>query len=123
MERPHRVPLSNAAIEVLERPRSIDDGSGWVFPSPLRPGAPLSENTLTDVLKRVGLHDRATVHGFRSSFRVWAAECTSASHAAMELSLAHTVGSSVERAYMRSDLLEQRRTLMQQWAEFLTMTS
>ena len=73
--------------------------------------------TLTKILRTVGLAERATVHGFRSSFRDWAAECTSATYAAMELSLAHHVGNAVERAYARSDLLEQRRTLMDQWGE------
>ena len=80
----------------------------------------MSENTLGKVLKSAGLHSRTTAHGFRSSFRIWAQENTNASHAAMELALAHSVGSAVEQAYMRSDLLEQRRTLMQQWADFLS---
>ncbi|MDE2686478.1 MAG: tyrosine-type recombinase/integrase [Chloroflexota bacterium] len=118
--RSHRVPLSDSALEVLGAAASIYDGSGLVFPSPVRPGQPLSDMTLTKILRDSRLADRATVHGFRSSFRIWAEECSSASHAAMELSLAHAVGSAVEQAYMRSDLLEQRRTLMQQWANFLT---
>ena len=67
----------------------------------------------------VSLAERATVHGFRSSVRDWAAECTSAPHAVMELALAHSVGSSVERAYARSDMIEKRRVLMQQWADFM----
>ena len=121
----HRVPLSDAAIAVLERAKGIGDGAGLIFPSPspLKPGKALSENTLTKLLKQVDLHDRATVHGFRSSFRVWAAECTTASHAAMEISLAHSVGSSIEQAYARTDLLGQRRELMQQWADYLVKPS
>ena len=59
------------------------------------------------------------MHGFRSGFRDWAAECTNAPHAVMELSLAHSVGSAVEAAYARSTLLEKRRALMEQWAEYL----
>ena len=117
--KPHRVPLSDSTLEVLGAAASIYDGSGLVFPSPVRPGRPLSDMTLTKILRDNRLADRATVHGFRSSFRVWAEERTSASHAAMELSLAHAVGSAVEQAYMRSDLLEQRRELMQQWADYL----
>ena len=105
---------------MLERARELDDGKGLVFPSPLRPGKPLSDMTLTKVLRATGLAARATVHGFRSSFRVWASECTNADHAVMELSLAHAVGSAVEQAYARSDLLEKRRRLMQRWAEFAT---
>ena len=115
----HRQPLSDAAMAVLEQAREIRDGSGLVFPSPARPGRPLSDMAMTKLLRDVGLADRATVHGFRSSFRDWAAECTDAPHAVMELCLAHAVGDSTERAYARSDLLEKRRALMQQWADFV----
>ena len=115
----HRVPLCGRALEILEEARAIDDGSGLVFPSPAQPGRPLSDMTLTTVLRRIGVADRATVHGFRSSFRDFAAECTNAKHAVMELSLAHAVGNAVEEAYARSDLLEHRRRLMEQWATYL----
>lgn len=117
--KPHRVPLSDSTLEVLGAAAAIYDRSGLAFPSPVSPGRPLSDMTLTKILRDNRLADRATVHGFRSSFRVWAEERTSASHAAMELALAHAVGSAVEQAYMRSDLLEQRRELMQQWADYL----
>lgn len=110
----HRVPLSNAALTVLERVRSLRDESGLIFPSPSRPRHPMSDMTLTKVLRDTGLAERATVHGFRSSFRTWASEQTDAPHAVMELSLAHTVGTAVEQAYARSDLLARRRKLMQQ---------
>ena len=115
----HRVPLSHAAVDVLERARPLRDKSRLIFPSSVKPGHPMSDMTLTQVLRKTGLAHRATVHGFRSAFRDWAAECTSAPHAVMELSLAHTVGSSVEQAYARSDLIEKRRVLMQTWADFL----
>ena len=114
----HRVPLSEAAIAALEEAAPLRDESGLVFPSPVG-GRQLSDMTLTKILRTVGLAERATVHGFRSSFRDWAAECTSATYAAMELSLAHHIGNAVERAYARSDLLEQRRALMDQWAEYV----
>ena len=81
---------------------------------------PMSDMTLTKVLRTTGLAERATVHGFRSTFRDWAAECTNAPHAVMELSLAHAVGSSVEQAYARSDLIAKRRALMEQWGSFVT---
>ena len=119
----HRVPLSDAAMELLEQAQSLDDGSGLIFPSPVREGQPLSDMSLTQVLRKTDLADRATVHGFRSSFRDWAAENTNAPHAVMELALAHAVGSSVEQAYARSDLLSKRRALMTRWADFLTSTS
>ncbi len=116
----HRVPLSDAALAVLDRARTLRDSSGLIFPSPQRPGRPLSDMSLTKLLRDTGLADRTTVHGFRTSFRTWASEKTDAEHAVMELSLAHTVGSSVERSYARSDLLAKRRELMASWATFLT---
>ena len=118
----HRVPLSTAALNALTRAMEIRDGSDLVFPSPRRSGQPLSDMTLTKVLRDTGLAHLATVHGFRSTFRDWASENTTASHAAMELSLAHRVGSAVEQAYARSDLLEQRRELMDAWGEFASGT-
>ena len=116
----HRQPLSDAALEVLEQARPLRDESALVFPSPTRPGRPLSDMAMTKLLRDVGLAGRATVHGFRSSFRDWASERTDAAHATMELCLAHAVGDSTERAYARSDLLSKRRDLMQQWADYVT---
>ena len=113
----HRVPLSDAALAVLERARALDDGSGLIFPSPLNAGRPLSNMTLTKVLRDQGLADRATVHGFRSAFRDWCAE-TGKPREIAEAALAHTVG-GVEGAYFRSDLLARRRVLMDQWDAFL----
>ena len=94
-----------------------EDEDGLVFPSPLG-GRQLSDMTLTKVLRTTGLAERTTAHGFRSSFRDWAAECAGASWAVMEKALSHYVGSAVERAYARSDLFEQRRELMQAWADY-----
>ena len=116
----HRVPLSCAASTVLEQADLLRDGSGLIFPSPARPGLPMSDMTLTKVLRTTGLAGRATVHGFRSTFRDWAAECTNSPHAVMELSLAHAVGSSVEQAYARSDLIAKRRALMDEWGGFVS---
>ncbi len=116
----HRVPLSDTALAVQERVRSLRDESDLIFPSPARPRRPMSDMTLTKVMRDTGLAARATVHGFRSSFRTWASEQTDAPHAVMELSLAHAVGTAVEQAYARSDLLARRRKLMQQWADFLS---
>ena len=115
----HRVPLSPRATAILAEAQSIRDGSDLVFPSPLRPGRPMSDMTLMKLLRDLGFAERTTVHGFRSSFRDWAAERTNAPHAVMELSLAHAVGSAVESAYARSTLIERRRALMEQWATYL----
>ena len=114
----HRVPLSDAALAVLEQARPLQDGSDLIFPSPVRRGRPLSDMSLTKVLRDTGLAKRATVHGFRSSFRDWCAE-TGKPREIAEAALAHTVG-GVEGAYFRSDLFERRRLLMQQWAAFLS---
>ena len=114
----HRVPLSDAALTVLEQARALDDGSGLVFPSPVRSGCRMSNMTLTKVLRDAGLADRATVHGFRSSFRDWCAE-TGKPREIAEAALAHIVG-GVEGAYFRSDLFERRRRLMDSWAAYLS---
>lgn len=113
----HRVPLSDAALAVLERARAMDDGSGLIFPSPVRRGRPLSDMSLTKLLRDRGLAERGTVHGFRSAFRDWCADAGKPREVA-EAALAHTVG-GVEGAYFRSDLLQRRRALMDQWAAFL----
>ena len=117
--REHRQPLSQQAVAVLEQARSLRV-SDLVFPSPVRKGRELSNMSLTKILRDNGLADRAVVHGFRSSFRSWASECTSADFATAELCLGHHVGSAVERSYRRSDLLEKRARLLQSWANYIT---
>ena len=116
----HRVPLSRAALEVLSRARELHDGSDLVFPSPRRPGEPLSDMTLTKVLRDTGLAHLATVHGFRSTFRDWGSDTEAESDSVLELALAHRPGNEVERAYARSDRLELRRPVMEAWGEFVT---
>ena len=115
----HRVPLSSQAMDVLEEARPLRDESGLVFPSPLRPGSPMSDMTLTKVLRSTGLAEQATVHGFRSSFKNWTLEETDTPWAVSESALAHILGNSTEQAYARTDLFERRRALMQQWADYL----
>ena len=120
-DREHRVPLSDAAIAVLEEARGLrEKGSDLVFPAAVNARKPMKDGRLMQVLRNTGLAERASVHGFRTSFRTWAAECTNADHAVMELCLAHKVGSAVERSYARTDLFEKRRVLMQQWADYAT---
>lgn len=116
---PHRVPLSDQALDVLKVAKSLRDDSDLAFPSPINRGAPLSNVTLNNLLKKAGFTPITTIHGFRASFRTWAEERTDASWAACEAALAHRVGGPVARAYIRSDLLEERRELMQKWADFL----
>lgn len=116
----HHVPLSDEAVRVLDRARGLEDGSGFVFPSPRKKGEALSVVTLTWLLDTAGLLDQTVVHGFRSSFRTWSEEQTTADFAVKEQALAHQVGSAVERAYTRTDLLAKRRVLMQRWSDYLT---
>ena len=115
----HRVPLSEASMAVLDKAKDNHDGSDLVFPSPLKPGHPLSNMTLTKILRDVGLADRATVHGFRASFRTWALEETDTPWAVCEAALAHSLGDSTQQAYIRGDAFAKRRKLMDQWAEYL----
>ncbi len=117
----HRVPLSDAALAVLEQAQILRDGSDLIFPSSVKRGRPLSDMALTKVLRTTGLAKLTTIHGLRSSYRDFASECTNAPHAVMELSLAHKVGPAVEQAYARSDLLAKRRQLAEQWATYVTV--
>ena len=113
----HRVPLSRQALAVLDAARGLNDSSDLVFPSPLKPGYPLSWQTLLKLLRTNELD--CTVHGFRSSFKTWAIEATTTPWAVGEAALAHVVGNSTEAAYVRGDLFEQRRALMSAWADFI----
>ena len=114
--REHRVPLSARALEILAEAAELSDGSGLVFPGARR-DRPLSENTHAKLLRELGF--AAVTHGFRSSFRDYAAECTHTPHAVMEAALAHTIKNKAEVAYARSDLFAKRRVLMESWARYL----
>jgi integrase len=114
-EREHRVPLSPPAIAVLEavRPRKAADDD-LVFPG--AHGRPLVDTAMRALHRRMGY--RITSHGFRSSFRDWAAERTSYPNHVVEMALAHAIGDAVEAAYRRGDLFEKRRRLMDEWGRF-----
>ena len=111
--REHRVPLSTWTLELLTEPQKLSDGSGLLFPSPT--GKALSSVTTRSLLD--GSDIDATMHGFRASFRSWCAE-NDESRKLVEAALAHVV-KGVEGAYMRSDLCERRRRLIQSWADYL----
>jgi integrase len=113
----HRVPLSDAAIAILEELQRVGD-SNFAFPGG-RTGQPMSNMAMTMTLRRMG-RGELTVHGFRSSFRDWAAERTGFPAEVAEMALAHTVGDKVEAAYRRGDLFQKRRQLMDAWARFCT---
>jgi integrase len=113
--REHRVPLSRPALMILLKLAEIRDGSGLIFFGRER-GKPLSDMSLTAVLRRMGRGD-LTVHGFRSTFRDWAADNGKPTDAA-ERALAHVLGGT-RGAYERTDLFELRQTLMAEWAYYL----
>jgi integrase len=115
--REHRVPLSDAAMDVLTGLRPAGETCGaWVFPGG-KPDKPLSNMAMAAVLKRIG-RDELTVHGFRSTFRQWAAEATAYPREVAEAALAHINADKVEAAYQRGDLFEKRRRLMADWAAY-----
>lgn len=114
----HRVPLSERALAILAEVAQLrlePGGEAAVFPNGR---SRLSGMVMAMLLRRMGVKD-ATVHGFRSSFRDWAAECTNYPHEVCEMALAHTIGNKAEAAYRRGDLFEKRRGLMADWADFL----
>ena len=124
--RAHRVPLSQAALRLLESLPRLD-GTDLLFPG-MREQRPMSDMALTAVIRRMN-EDRprwidpksnaqAVPHGFRSTFRDWCAEQTHFPAEMAEIALAHTVGDKVEAAYRRGDMFEKRRAMMQAWAEW-----
>ena len=115
--REHRVPLSDAALAVLRKAPTFA-GSDLMFASPR--GGALSDMSMTAVLRRLEVN--AVPHGFRSTFRDWAAERTQHANIVAEQALAHTIGDKVEAAYRRGDLLDRRRSLMEDWAAFVGST-
>jgi integrase len=113
--REHRVPLSRRALKILKILYEAPDGD-FVFSSQVS-SKPLSGAALRKVLYRMKLED-VTVHGFRSAFRDWAAECTNFTNEVCEAALAHAIENKVEAAYRRGDLFEKRRKLMEAWAAY-----
>jgi integrase len=111
----HRVPLSDAALAVLEEMQKIRSAD-FVFPGG-KSRRPISNMAMAMTLRRLGRGD-LTVHGFRSSFRDWAAERTGFPAEVAEMALAHTVSDKVEAAYRRGDLFQKRRQLMEAWTRF-----
>ena len=116
--RDHEVPLTERMIEILQAAAELKLDNGLIFPSALN-GKAMSNNTLRLALqKRLGVD--ATVHGMRSAFKDWAAETTTYPNEVSEMALAHSIGSKVEAAYRRGNLLTKRRQMMADWDAFLT---
>lgn len=118
-KREHRVPLSPRALEIVKE--AIRDatkaGREYLFPGD-KPRSHLSNGAMLALLDRMEWRDRTTIHGLRSSFRDWAAECTAVPFEVVEMALAHTVGNEAAQAYLRADLFEKRRRLLRDWEKF-----
>ena len=114
MRREHRVPLADQAVEIMRGQKM----SGHAFPGASE--GSIAGASMRRMVKRLGLLERTTVHGFRSAFRDWAVEQPGYQREIAEMALAHVEGSRAEQAYRRTDFFEARRALMQDWADFLT---
>lgn len=117
MKKPHKVPLSGHALEILRKAEALRGASGLLFPS-MR-DKPLSDMTLSKLVKEQGYD--VHVHGFRTSFRTWAQEQTNFPREVAEAALAHVVKNKAEAAYARSDMIEKRRKMMESWAGYLAV--
>lgn len=113
----HCVPLSAEALKLIKTMKTLSTSNTVIFPGAQK-DTQLSEMPLTAVLKRMDRGD-LTMHGFRSTFRDWAAEQTHYPHEMAEMALAHTVGDKVEAAYRRGDMFEKRWAMMREWADYL----
>jgi len=113
----HKVPLSDAAVALLRGLYRDSDGDGFLFVG-LRAGASINAKALHRLLARMQV--AVTVHGFRASFRTWAAEQTSFAREVGEQALAHTISDKTERAYKRTSLFDKRRQLMTAWAKYVS---
>ena len=120
LKKEHRVPLSDDAINLLNKMSELKQ-SEYIFPGSKK-NSPLSNMAFLQLLKRMNRHEY-TGHGFRSTFRDWAAECTSYQSEVVEMALAHAIGNKVEAAYRRGDLFEKRRHLMNDWAKYCRSSS
>lgn len=116
MEKELRVPLSEQALEIVREALKTAPKGGYLFPGQ-RKGKPLSNMAMLNMLDRMG-YEEITVHGFRSTFRDWVADCTEYPDSLAEMALAHAVESKVEGAYRRGDMLERRRRMMEDWARY-----
>jgi len=113
----HRVPLSRRCLQILQEARVLNPDSQLVFEGTKR-GRPLSDMTLTKLLRDAGLGKKATAHGFRSAFKNWCAENAKASDEVSEAVLAHTINNRVKAAYLRTDFFDERKSLMEFWSTF-----
>ncbi|MDR5771223.1 MULTISPECIES: phage integrase central domain-containing protein [unclassified Caballeronia] len=115
-KREHRVPMCDRAIELVQAALDQPREGKYLFPGEKK-GRPLSNMAMLNLLERMGYPD-ITVHGFRSTFRDWVADCTEYPDSIADMALAHVVADKTDAAYRRGDMLERRRRLMDEWAKF-----
>ena len=120
MNSPHNIPLSDGAMAVLKKAQDLRTDSHLIFPSPLS-NRPLSSNALLHALQK-RLKIDATIHGMRSAFKDWVAETTNYPNEVSEMALAHSISNQTEAAYRRGELLDKRRSMMQDWSDFVQGT-
>ncbi|CAI3959615.1 Integrase/recombinase [Commensalibacter communis] len=114
----HRVPLSDEALDVIKRAMAINNNQGqYVLQN--SNGKPIYNKAVLQAVKDAANDPEMTLHGFRSSFRDWGSEATNTQSEILEMALGHAIKSKVESAYRRGDLLDKRRSLMNQWAKFV----
>jgi integrase len=114
----HVVPLPTRCLAILRESRRLQNGTDLVFPN-AHAQKPLSDMTMTKLLRDMGIAERATVHGFRSAFKVWCAEVAKVADEVSEAALAHAIAHKVRAAYLRTDFLAERVILMNDWAAFV----
>ncbi len=114
--RDHSLPLSERCLDILRQARALNPDGLFVFEGTKR-GQPLSDMTFTKLLRDAGLGERATAHGFRSSFKNWCSEVAKVADEVSEAALGHTIKDRVKAAYLRTDFFDERRSLMQSWAQ------
>ena len=120
MNSPHNIPLSDGAMAVLKKAQDLRNDNPLIFPSPLS-NRPLSSNALLHALQK-RLKIDATIHGMRSAFKDWVAETTNYPNEVSEMALAHSISNQTEAAYRRGELLGKRRSMMQDWSDFVQGT-
>lgn len=116
----HTVYLNKGALDVLDNAKVLHDGSPYIFPSPLKPGQPMSPNALMNVLRKRGWAEESTVHGFRATFTSWAEECTTADTAVIKMCIAQKLPDAVYNRYDRAERVKLRKDLMQMWCDYIS---
>lgn len=119
MRQPHVVPLCTRALEILEELKQYPSPHGWVFPSPTRPRNHMSNNAILQALKRMGYNGKMTGHGFRALAMTTIKERLGYRHEVVDRQLAHAHRNKVDAAYDRAQFLDERRKMMQEWADYL----